>query len=267
MLKLAVLLLLSLFLFMAFIPAYAEVTSLYTDRNLYSIDMSIFFTGTVDSADSQKLVNLMIQDPNGKLVMMTGTFAQPNDTFQIVVNTNDQRQFYLKGAYSATAFIDSKSTGKTIYFDFSPDGSQVIHAATESQNESSSNVGNNMSPGSSASKHYDSILHESVQITGATNSSQKIPLPQDGSVLPSATYDVANILYPIMAVCGGGLVGFILYKRKKRQNNATEKSQQTVPTGDIADQDYAMMILKNRLAKGEISIDEFKATKDALGEP
>ncbi|MDE2588799.1 MAG: SHOCT domain-containing protein, partial [Patescibacteria group bacterium] len=32
-------------------------------------------------------------------------------------------------------------------------------------------------------------------------------------------------------------------------------------------EDLAMTILKSRLARGEITLDEFKATKDALAEP
>ncbi len=212
--------------------------------------------GTVDSTDSQKLVNLMVQDPQGKLVLMTGTFAQSNDTFQIVVNTNDQSQFHVKGTYSATAFIDSKSSGKTLFFDFSPDGSPVIHT-TESQNNSSSQD-------STGLNHHESVLYESMKITDVLNSSQKILSARNTD--QSSTYDVASILYSIMVAGGAGLIGFILYQRKKRTSDSTVQSKQTMSMNSSDDTDYAMMILKNRLAKGEITIEEFNATKDALNE-
>ncbi|WP_166390914.1 SHOCT domain-containing protein [Candidatus Nitrosotalea sp. TS] len=37
--------------------------------------------------------------------------------------------------------------------------------------------------------------------------------------------------------------------------------------GDETRGNYALGILKNRLAKGEITIEEFKVLKDALSEP
>lgn len=250
----------------AMLPAYAEVTSLGTDRSFYSVDMTIFFTGTVDLSDSQKLVNLMIQDPTGKIVLMTGNPAGPNGRFQITVNTNDEKQFSLKGTYSATAFVNSATTGKTVFFDFSPDGSPVVHtvngnlSAQATQQTNGSNLVD-----LSSEKRYSTLLFENVGILDHANFTEKGNQPYALSRGSSTPIPDTIIGYPLMIAAGAILVGFILYRRRKKQLGKEEIT--TSNKMDLADEDYAMAILKNRLAKGEITLAEFKATKDVLGEP
>ncbi|MDE1762695.1 MAG: hypothetical protein KGH88_00415 [Thaumarchaeota archaeon] len=241
-----------------------------SDRALYSVDMNVYFTGTVDSTDSQKLVNLLIQDPNGKIVLMTGRFAAQNDTFQIIVNTNDPSQFYLKGTYKAVAFVDNESSGKTISFDFSPDGSPVIHqtngssAANQTAESKNASGGNTLQP---PNLNHTAQLHENTTIVGMVNTS-KIAKSESNHVQPNG-YDLGNILYPSMAACGAGIVGFIVYLRMQRSKTKSGQSKKSVSLNPAADEkeDYALTVLKNRLAKGEMTLDEFKATKDALSEP
>jgi uncharacterized membrane protein len=85
-----------------------------------------------------------------------------------------------------------------------------------------------------------------------------------------ANFDVKNIIYPVISLVGVGIVVFIVYFRKKQKlanPNINTDTQQTVePTPVESDDDYAMMIIKNRLAKGEISVEEFKMLKDELSE-
>lgn len=255
-----------LLIFLTFIPAYADVTSLQTDRSLYSVDMGIYFTGTVDGADSQKLVNLMIQDPNGKIILMTGKNADSNNQFQIVVNTNDPSQFYLKGTYSASAFVVSKQDGKTIYFDFSPDGSPVYHAS-EPTNISASHPG----PANPSKQVTTSNLtgfrpSEIVKVGDTVTISKNAAMP-NAYIVTKSSFQSENILYIIMALCGSGLVGFIIYSRKKKLTGNSGQSGERPSLKADSHQDYAMMILKNRLAKGELTLDEFKMIRDALNEP
>lgn len=254
--------------FLAVIPAYAEVTLLQTDRSLYAIDMNVYFTGTVDKTDSQKLVNLMIQDPNGKLVLMTGVTSGSDGAFQITINTDDQSQFNLKGTYSATAFVNSESDGKTIFFDFSPDGSPVAHQTQGLQNSitSSQNKTESSEPLQTSNQYYKSALYENLSIND-TMSMSKTTLSASQSLVRSTTgYDTESVLYPLMAVCGAGMVGFILYQRRKRPKGGG-KSNITVRDDTRNKEDDALTILKDRLAKGEITIEEFKTTKDVLNEP
>jgi uncharacterized membrane protein len=58
-----------------------------------------------------------------------------------------------------------------------------------------------------------------------------------------------------------------LRKKKKVSPRINESHETHFPKEqpfEKKDEDYAMMILKNRLAKGEITIEEFKILKDEL---
>ena len=244
----------------AFVPAFAEVETIQTDRQLYSVDMSIYFTGTVDSADSGKLVNLMVFDPSGKLVLMTGKFAEQNGTFEMVANTNDPSQFGAKGTYSATAFVTSQSSGKTVGFDFSPDGSPVSHLAAGNP---TMQEGGNPAP-SAPPMHFQSVISENLTAQDLTNMSGSKTASHLGG--NPASLGFSDVIYPAMAACGAAIVGFIAYMRSKSKKNARPHAvpRQETP---VEGEDLAMTILKSRLARGEITLDEFKATKDALAEP
>lgn len=257
-LSLLVLVLLS----MSTIPAFAEVSSLSSDRTAYSIDMTIFFSGTVQPGDSQKLVNLLILDPSGKIVLMTGKPANSDGTFVISVNTNDPSQFHVKGTYSATAFINEMSQGKAVYFDFSPDGSPVIHSQNDGQSQGSAN--NVTSPVQTEShSNYVSNLYENATLSDGTSGMKTMPSDRTAGV--GNEISSSDIAYPMMAIAGGLLVVIILYLRRKRANAPVIH----LPEADslLQDLDPALMILKNRLAKGEITVEEFNATKAVLNEP
>ncbi|MDR3781818.1 MAG: fibronectin type III domain-containing protein [Candidatus Nitrosotalea sp.] len=87
-----------------------------------------------------------------------------------------------------------------------------------------------------------------------------------------ANFDIKTILYPAISLIGVGIVVAILYSRKKRKLGTVvrESKEAHLPveqTFEKKDEDYALTILKNRLAKGEITVDEFKKLKDELSEP
>lgn len=265
-----VMLLLALGLFpLTVTSAYAEVTSLQTDRTLYAIDMNVYFTGTVDAADSQKAVNLVIHDPYGKLVLITGTISKSDGSFQITINTNDPTQFPLAGTYNATAFVGDETGGRTILFDFSPNGSPIVHQTPVTQNNAQlSHNTNGSNPASQTSNSHELTLHENVSIN-ATLTLAKVNLMLHSLEQPRPSYDFENILYPVMAICGAGIVGFILYRKKTSASKSRTVSPESSSTTqeDETSGNYALGILKNRLAKGEITIEEFKVLKDVLSEP
>ncbi|MHB8603209.1 MAG: fibronectin type III domain-containing protein [Nitrosotalea sp.] len=88
----------------------------------------------------------------------------------------------------------------------------------------------------------------------------------------AAKFDTSNVLYPAISLVGVALVVAILYLKKKRKlfsNLHAKKEQPLIPVEvqpEPKEDDHAMMILKNRLAKGELTIDEFKALRDELSE-
>lgn len=264
------LLMLSLFS-LTIIPVYAEVTSLQTDRTLYAIDMNVYFTGTVDATDSQKVINLVIHDSYGKLVLITGTTSKSDGSFQITVNTDDPTQFSLAGTYNATAFVNGESGGKTVLFDFSPNGSPIVHQMLVTQNNTQFSQNTNESNTSlqTSNQQHKYVLNEGMTIND-TLTLAKVNSTSTGSEQSPNGFDFKNILYPVMAICGAGIVGFILYRKKMgTKSGMTSNLESSSATKDIDETkgDYALVILKNRLAKGEITIEEFKVLKDALSEP
>ncbi|MGB6784812.1 MAG: SHOCT domain-containing protein [Nitrosotalea sp.] len=251
-------------------PVYAEVTSLHTDRTLYAIDMNMYFTGTVNQTGSQ-IVNLEIHDPHGKLVLITGNASESDGNFQITVNTDDPNQFSLEGTYNATAFVNDESEGKTVLFDFSPNGSPIVSMMPVTQNNTQLSQNTNKSNTSlqNSNQRHESVLHEDITIDD-TLTLTTVNSTYADSEQSSNGYDFKNILYPAMIICGAGIVGFILYRKKmgaKSGMTTSHESSSTLLDVDETQEDYALVILKNRLAKGEITIEEFKVLKDALSEP
>ena len=111
-------------------PVYGEVKSLKTDKTFYIKGSTIIFSGTVDKNDFRKMVNIVIHDPGNKFVGITAGFSEDDNTFQVAVKTTDAQfkdKFALKGTYNAPAFITVEGSGAVVSFDFSPDGSPVIH--------------------------------------------------------------------------------------------------------------------------------------------
>jgi len=86
-------------------------------------------------------------------------------------------------------------------------------------------------------------------------------------------FNVNTVLYPIISLVGVGIVVSILYLRKKRDQS--DNSIAVTPDSHVPEvvleqkdgEDNAMVILKNRLAKGEITVDQFKELKEELSEP
>lgn len=106
------------------ISAYAEVTSVTTNKAFYTPGSKIYFTGTVATSDVGKIVNLIIHDPTNKFLSpLEGTLAASDGTFQIIVTPSPQ--YSVKGIYNATAFVLKESDGKTVSFIFSPDGTTM----------------------------------------------------------------------------------------------------------------------------------------------
>ena len=130
--------------------------------------------------------------------------------------------------------------------------------------------------------HTKSVTHnvtlsEKVGLDDASDNkaSQKSEsIPQNNlQSINFTNFDIKNILYPAISLVGVGVVVIILYLRKKRKlTDSTSKIKTSTlppvePASEEKDDDYAMAILKNRLAKGEITIDVFKTIKDELSEP
>ena len=186
-------------------PVYAEVGSFQTDKSFYTPGNKIYFTGTVGIGDYQKRVNLVIHDPTGKFVLISGNASDSIYTFEIVVNINGTNQFSTKGTYTATAFVEDPSSGQTINFDFSPDGSPVIHQPAQNTNTGTTT-------GQPPPQNYQAQLNENVATSDTTGNLTMVKSPV---AKPATPFDFKTILYPLISLCGVGIVAAVIYFKKQ----------------------------------------------------
>jgi uncharacterized membrane protein len=140
----------------------------------------------------------------------------------------------------------------------------------------SSNPSSNQSPNLPQNTQQTIQLDESIGVNdlAANLGAQKSMGVQKNNLASSGSTNFATstILYPMISLVGVGIVVTILYLRKKRKTPSRAiETRKDAPmpiesTPEKHDWDYAMTILKNRLAKGEITLDEFRTLKDELSE-
>ena len=283
------------------LPAYAEVKSLKTDKSLYVKGDTIIFSGTVDKNGFHKQVNLVVYGPQNNFVGISGSFSDDDNKFEIVVKTTDPQfhdRFSIKGTYNATAFITVEKNGTVVSFDLSPDGSPVIHTQqgekpTEESKPSVQNdntVTNNeltqkQETTNDGKSIYDKI-NERIEYAKKLRESQtKTPLKIDVSESlnvqaygdtsasqPTATEQQSPLITIMVAIAGGGIaIGTVIYSLNKRGHVQNSKgSNKKIGLGKSitsSTEDYPLIILKNRLANGEITIEEYNEIKNALKEP
>ena len=107
---------LGLFLFLGLIinPAFAEVTSLQTNNELFYKGNQIQFSGTVE-IDSVGLVTIVIRDLNDEFVLLTQATINPDNTFDQEVKVD--KQFTENRDYTAIGFILNMTQGAITNFD------------------------------------------------------------------------------------------------------------------------------------------------------
>lgn len=114
-----------------FVPITADSVSIRTDKLLYPEGEQITFLGTVEEADFNEPVNVVIRDSDNNFVVMGSSFSGSDGKFEIKVSADEK--FVNKGMYTVTLFLNDVQTDEKTYFDFSPDGSTVIHSEAEEQ--------------------------------------------------------------------------------------------------------------------------------------
>ena len=120
-----------------------------------------------------------------------------------------------------------------------------------------------------AAKKQDST--GGVKPTGNTTTPNEKPDPIGSNNTTSLD---SSILYPLIGLGAAAAVGITVYGMKHKPKFMTREVSENVSTEQIQhtdsttphEEDYALMILKNRLAKGEITVEEFNELKRALQE-
>jgi hypothetical protein len=296
-------------------PAYAEVISVKTDKPLYkkNMDKTIVFTGTAEDSDINELVTVVISDPADNFVVLRQGYIGIEKTFEVKFTDKDLAKFSSHGIYNATAFVVNATEGVSITFDFSLDGSPVIHPTvivpTETQDDSTTHEDDMSEPEpvpaeddvatgeksihekikeriEAAKKKQTQVVTEvqnNTTMIAENSTTNEVPKQKDNSDIETS-YDESvikelqldsNLLYTVIGIGSAGAAGAVVYSMKNKFKHkvdyssyftSPEKTETTKPSTQ-SDDDYALMILKNRLAKGEITVDEFNKLKNVLKEP
>ncbi len=299
-------------------PAYADIKSFKTDKTFYKKGDKIIFSGTTEEEDVGEFVTVIIEDPAGNFVTLRQGYVTIDKNFTITIDTKEK--FASHGIYNATGFVENKTNSVWKTFDFSLDGSPVVHptsqpapapqptqqpapqpqpTSTPTQQPSQPNEENQNE--SDDELTIQEKIKERIEAAQKQKEAQANPPPQteSGSTVDQTTTGEStatsddttmtgdksstagisvpidlgsNMLYVVIGLGGAGAIAGVVYgiKNKNRHDRddkpivkIRESSVKSAPSED----DYALMILKNRLAKGEITIDEYNALRDALREP
>ncbi len=125
-------------------------------------------------------------------------------------------------------------------------------------------------------KSNEISLNESMSLGDVIGNTTLSQTPTLKNIVSS--FDFSNLLYPLIALAGVGVIIAVLYGKKNRlwftpsyksinTHDSGDSMESVEKDSDSVEDDYSLMILKNRLAKGEITIEEFNRLKDALKEP
>ncbi len=225
-------------------------TTTYQDMNLIPNSEHSYRVSTVNAAGTSL--------PSSASIV----FTQPSPTAPDVQNTN------------SSTVQNSNSTVQNSTQSLDEILQQRYAAARQLQQLLSAQ---NSSPSSNPSQNTQQTiqLNENIGVNdmAANLAAQKSVGVQKNNLTSGSSTNFANaILYPMISLVGVGIVVTILYLRKKQKTPSAKV--ETIkdaplpiePTPEQHDWDYAMTILKNRLAKGEITLDEFKILKDELSE-
>ena len=111
--------------------ACAEIISFSTDKNQYSINEQIIFSGTV--GNNEEIINIVALNPLGDFQTILNEPADIDGSFEINYNARDF--FTIKGIYKITAHTTDQPAyeGKALLFDFS--GSTIKVLTTDSKME------------------------------------------------------------------------------------------------------------------------------------
>ncbi len=114
-----------------FVPVTADSVSIYPDKSMFTEDEQVTFFGTVGETDFSEPVTVIIRDSNDNFVMMGNSLSTMDGKFEVTVNP--EPKLMTRGIHTATLYLNDVQTDEKTYFDFSPDGSPIVHTEAEEQ--------------------------------------------------------------------------------------------------------------------------------------
>ncbi len=282
-------------------PVFGEVATLQLNNRAFSVDDEIVFSGTLDE-DLRGLVSIVIRDPNNEFVMLLQGIIEPDGTYEKSILVNSE--FSLLGNYNATAFVYNMTSGKTVNFEIT-DGFREQKtilpipemSIPEPPAEPESKIADFVDPTKDPKYYVDRYNSEQTyrawfdrnypgltieEAVGYQFSDFSEPKMAKNKIIPDA--EAASEINDVMISSGnnfetgpmalaiGGLVVLMaaVYGIKLKVDDNSK--QITVNREKIKQKlsglfrNDPFLIIGNRLAKGEISIEEYNKLSEAINE-
>jgi len=312
----------------SFLPAFAEVSQMQLDSELYFLNDSIYLDGTVTN-DSSGLVTIVLRDPDNKFVLMSQAIIESDNTFEKIIPIDER--FRIPGTYNATSFVLNMTDAKVQSFDilfsnFHDNGikpdiyqenfqeptleeekiyenkadskfkiDELLYENTNPFIDNKPKIADFVDPLKKPQYYLDRYYNEPVykswfdrnypdltieEAVGYTISKnvkieERIPenqiIPAAEASLIASTYqteDNKDIALSVLAIAGLGILFAAVYGIKRKSENKSKlsllkKTQLGNFFPKIPNRDPSR-IIQVRLAKGEISIEEFERLKERL---
>ncbi|MGH1521717.1 MAG: SHOCT domain-containing protein [Nitrosopumilus sp.] len=260
------------------VPAFAEVSSLDTDSDLFFQNENIKFIGTVEEGTTG-LVTIVVRDVNEEFILLTQATINPDKTFERIIPIEDN--FSESGLYYATGFILTLTKGVTTEFEIIPDNIEGIENQLQLESQEMIPVNENKpepvyEPVREPEPVYEPVREQIVYIEDETQSTvhslidnEIIPEAEAISDIKSTPTDNSEIVQVSLAVAGLGILFGAVYGIKRKVD---DNSKQISINRDIIKKKLIRPIIRSnpenilqiRLAKGEITVNEYEILKAKL---
>ena len=270
------------------VPVFAEVSSLDTDSDLFFKNENVKFIGTVEDGTAG-LVTIVVRDINDGFILLTQATINPNNTFERTIPIDDN--FSERGFYYATGFILTLTKGVTTEFEIIPDIIEDIDNQLQFDSQEIIPVNENIieqvyepvrepepvyEPVREPEPVYEPVREPIIHIEEEAQSTVQnlidneiIPEAEAASVVESTPTDNSEIAHVSLAVAGLGILFGAVYGIKRKVD---DNSKQISINRDIIKKKLIRPIigsnpeniLQTRLAKGEITVNEYEVLKAKL---
>ena len=96
------------------VPIYADVTTLTLEKNFYTVNEKISFSGTEN--EGSKIVTVIVKGPNGSPEVLSD-FSDSEGKYETIPQSV-KNIFSINGIYNVTAFVDKIEEGITMQLEF-----------------------------------------------------------------------------------------------------------------------------------------------------
>ena len=261
------------------VPAFAEVSSLDANSDLFFKNEDVKFTGTVEDG-TIGLVTIVIRDINEEFILLTQATINPDNTFEREISIDDS--FSESGFYRATGFILTLTKGVSTTFEIIPDNIEDIQDQLQFDSQEIIPVNENFlepvyEPVPEPEPVYEPVpepepvihIEESESTVQNLIDNEIIPKAEAASVVESTPTDNSEIAQVSLAVAGLGILFGAVYGIKRKVD---DNSKQISINRDIIKKKLIRPIigsnpeniLQTRLAKGEITVNEYEILRSKL---